>query len=596
MARLILWLRSSIERQFFIVFGTIAFLTLLVALPAMMLTELSTGSGGAINVSGSMRMQSYKLALAVADPFLSTEERHKRTFEAADEFGAKLVSRGLLNGMTESEADPVYRQYKLLKERFESEVRPLAEASSENVDARRAFVLLIPSFVDEVDRFVQALENGLNTRLALLKWLLAIILLGSLCVTYVMLGVIRKRIFKPLTEIGSAANAVRQGDFSVRAAADSPDEIGRLSGAFNFMVDELGRLYGNLEKEVERKTLDLNRRNATLELISRVGQAVQFDERFDAAGLGRLLDEAGRLLGAAGCAVYAGEGESCYELAKSADWEDSALPDVARFSLSENNPGVGIFAADFGGCTPEAWQRGTASAIAQAVGRSIERVTRQLDDRRLAVLEERSTIARELHDSIAQSLSFSRIQAHRLKVFVERGESRETIVETVKELDEGVSTAYRQLREVLTAFRLQISSAGLNGAVAETADEFRNRTGVAVTVENGLVGVELSPNSQVHLIHILREALVNVEKHARASAVSVRLARAADGSVAMTIEDNGIGIPEAASKYRHFGLSIMRERAEALGGTLQLTRISEAGGTRVQLTIPAADARISAGD
>ena len=205
MARLILWLRSSIERQFFIVFGTIAFLTLLVALPAMMLTELSTGSGGAINVSGSMRMQSYKLALAVADPFLSTEERHKRTFEAADEFGAKLVSRGLLNGMTESEADPVYRQYKLLKERFESEVRPLAEASSENVDARRAFVLLIPSFVDEVDRFVQALENGLNTRLALLKWLLAIILLGSLGVTYVMLGVIRKRIFKPLTEIGSAA-------------------------------------------------------------------------------------------------------------------------------------------------------------------------------------------------------------------------------------------------------------------------------------------------------------------------------------------------------------------------------------------------------
>lgn len=588
MARLILWLRSSIERQFFIVFGTIAFLTLLVALPAMMLTELSTGSGGAINVSGSMRMQSYKLALAVADPFLSTEERHKRTFEAADEFGAKLVSRGLLNGMTESEADPVYRQYKLLKERFESEVRPLAEASSENVDARRAFVLLIPSFVDEVDRFVQALENGLNTRLALLKWLLAIILLGSLGVTYVMLGVIRKRIFKPLTEIGSAANAVRQGDFSVRAAADSPDEIGRLSGAFNFMVDELGRLYGNLEKEVERKTLDLNRRNAALELISRVGQAVQFDERFDAAGLGRLLDEAGRLLGAAGCAVYAGEGESRYELAKSADWEGSALSDAACFTLSENTPGVGIFAADFGGRPPEAWQRGTASAIAQAVGRSIERVTRQLDDRRLAVLEERSTIARELHDSIAQSLSFSRIQAHRLKVFVERGESRETIVETVKELDEGVSTAYRQLREVLTAFRLQISSAGLNGAVAETADEFRNRTGVAVTVENGLVGVELSPNSQVHLIHILREALVNVEKHARASAVAVRLARAADGSVAMTIEDNGIGIPEAASKYRHFGLSIMRERAEALGGTLELTRISEAGGTRVQLTIPAA--------
>ena len=143
-----------------------------------------------------------------------------------------------------------------------------------------------------------------------------------------------------------------------------------------------------------------------------------------------------------------------------------------------------------------------------------------------------------------------------------------------------------QLREVLTAFRLQISSAGLNGAIEETTDEFRNRTGLPVTVRNTLVGIELSPNEQVHVIHILREALINVEKHARATEILVTMSRRESGAVVLTVEDNGVGIPEQAGRYRHFGLTIMRERAEALGGELTIERAAPEGGTRVILTVP----------
>ena len=581
---LIQWLRASIVRQYLVALLFIGFLAVLAAAPALVLTEQSTGSGGAINVSGSMRMQSYKLALAVADPFSSYDQRKEMTLSALDEFGAKLMSPGLLKGVPYDAMD----QYHALKDRYETSVRPLAEASIDDLWARKEFTKQIPVFVEDVDRFVQTLENGLNNRLALLQKILTVILLGAVLVSFVMLMMMQRSIFKPLLEIGRAADAVRQGDFSVRTKAPAPNEIGRLSTSFNFMVDELGRLYGNLENEVARKTQDLNRRNAGLQFLSQVAQAVTWRNLSERHALDGLLTEAAQQLGAKALRIRVGQGDKDYVLAQSVTTEaatDLFTGDTSEhFSLSTDKAKTGFLDVKFE-ATPEAWQRDLSQAMAQTVGRGIERSFRQADDRRLAVLEERSTIARELHDSIAQSLSYSRIQMHRLKVFIEREEPREKVLQTVTELSEGIATAYSQLREVLTTFRLQINSSGLNGAVEETVEEFRNRTGIATTVTNELLGIELSPNEQIHFIHILREALINIEKHARATNVSVRMMRSPEGGFVLKVEDDGIGIGSTTGKYKHFGLSIMRERAEALHGTLSVAPGHEKG-TCVTLTVP----------
>ncbi len=585
---LIQWLRASIVRQYLVALLFIGFLAVLAAAPALVLTEQSTGSGGAINVSGSMRMQSYKLALAVADPFSSYDQRKEMTLSALDEFGAKLMSPGLLKGVPYDAMD----QYHALKDRYETSVRPLAEASIDDLWARKEFTKQIPVFVEDVDRFVQTLENGLNNRLALLQKILTVILLGAVLVSFVMLMMMQRSIFKPLLEIGRAADAVRQGDFSVRTKAPAPNEIGRLSTSFNFMVDELGRLYGNLENEVARKTQDLNRRNAGLQFLSRVAQAVTWRNLSERHALDGLLTEAAQQLGAKALRIRVGQGDKDYVLAQSVTTEaatDLFTGDTSEhFSLSTDKAKTGFLDVKFE-ATPEAWQRDLSQAMAQTVGRGIERSFRQADDRRLAVLEERSTIARELHDSIAQSLSYSRIQMHRLKVFIEREEPREKVLQTVTELSEGIATAYSQLREVLTTFRLQINSSGLNGAVEETVEEFRNRTGIATTVTNELLGIELSPNEQIHFIHILREALINIEKHARATNVSVRMMRSPEGGFVLKVEDDGIGIGSTTGKYKHFGLSIMRERAEALHGTLSVAPGHEKG-TCVTLTVPEREA------
>lgn len=104
-------------------------------------------------------------------------------------------------------------------------------------------------------------------------------------------------------------------------------------------------------------------------------------------------------------------------------------------------------------------------------------------------------------------------------------------------------------------------------------------------MKNALIGVELSSNDQIHFIQILREALANVEKHARATKVEVCIERAPDGACTMQVVDNGVGIPEHAEKENHFGLSIMRERAVALGAVLSISRRPE-GGTIVFMSRP----------
>lgn len=199
--RIIRWLRASIVRQHFVVLAVIGLLAVLAAAPALVLTERSTGSGGAINVSGSMRMQSYKLALAVADPFSSYDLRREKTLAALDEFGDKLMSPGLLNGVPHDSGDPAFVQYAALKDGFEKRVRPLAEASIDSLEARKRFTEQIPAFVEDVDRFVQTLENGLNTRLGLLQKILTLILFGAMGVSFMMLFVMQRSIFRPLLAI-----------------------------------------------------------------------------------------------------------------------------------------------------------------------------------------------------------------------------------------------------------------------------------------------------------------------------------------------------------------------------------------------------------
>lgn len=206
---------------------------------------------------------------------------------------------------------------------------------------------------------------------------------------------------------------------------------------------------------------------------------------------------------------------------------------------------------------------------------------REQEGRRLALLEERAAIARELHDSLAQSLSFMKIQISRLQSASNNQLETNEFRGIVNELRDGLNTAYRELRELLATFRVHMDVRGLNSAIQTAIDEFSQRSNLSISLDNRLINCRLTVNEEFHILHVLREALSNVVRHANASRVEISLNFQSSGTIIIIVDDDGIGYT-ATEASGHYGQSIMQERAESLGGNVAVLRRKQ-GGTRVRL-------------
>jgi two-component system nitrate/nitrite sensor histidine kinase NarX len=223
------------------------------------------------------------------------------------------------------------------------------------------------------------------------------------------------------------------------------------------------------------------------------------------------------------------------------------------------------------------WKLKLLESIGHHIGAALATAKRSDERRRIALMEERSVIARELHDSLAQSLSYLKIQVTRLKSHLDGGQT----ADIVEELKLGLNNAYRQLRELLTTFRLRMDGRGLSDALQDAVREFSQRTGIEFRLHDRLLGHELDASEQIHVLQVVREALANVEHHANAQRADVRLA-IEHGRLRVTVDDDGVGIRQAEPPTHHYGLAIMRDRAASLHGTLMISRRPE-GGTRVEM-------------
>lgn len=206
---------------------------------------------------------------------------------------------------------------------------------------------------------------------------------------------------------------------------------------------------------------------------------------------------------------------------------------------------------------------------------------REQEGRRLALLEERAAIARELHDSLAQSLSFMKIQISRLQTANDKQLATVEFRSIINELREGLDTAYRELRELLATFRVHMDVRGLNSAIQSAIDEFSQRSNLSISLDNRLINCRLTVNEEFHILHVLREALSNVVRHANATSVEISLNFQSSGTIIVIVDDDGIGYT-ATEASGHYGQSIMQERADSLGGNIAVLRRKQ-GGTRVRL-------------
>jgi len=198
--------------------------------------------------------------------------------------------------------------------------------------------------------------------------------------------------------------------------------------------------------------------------------------------------------------------------------------------------------------------------------------------------EERSTIARELHDSLAQSLSYMKMEVARLKKMIERGFEAKQVESAISDLQQGLNAAYKHLRELLVTFRIQLDAPDLRTALEHAVNEFDQQSSASVRLDYKLGSYTLSANEDIHILHIMREALNNAVKHAGASNICLSSTLVNDVEAIFAVEDDGIGMPDNPEKQHHYGIYTMRERAQILNGAFSSSSAA-GGGTRVELKL-----------
>jgi signal transduction histidine kinase len=202
--------------------------------------------------------------------------------------------------------------------------------------------------------------------------------------------------------------------------------------------------------------------------------------------------------------------------------------------------------------------------------------------RQVAVLQERQRLARELHDSVTQALYGVSLYAEAASRALTAGDTA-PVASSLREIRETIQEALGEMRLLLFELRPPLlEERGLFGALQSRLGAVESRAGL-VTELRGEGAERLAPEMEQELYRLAQEALNNVLKHAHARHVAIRLEVLADRAI-LEVADDGVGFEPSLRNGGGFGLHGMRERAERLGGALQVES-TPGQGTRVRVEV-----------
>jgi signal transduction histidine kinase len=245
--------------------------------------------------------------------------------------------------------------------------------------------------------------------------------------------------------------------------------------------------------------------------------------------------------------------------------------------------------------------RGIIERATHLAGIAIER--RQLEDQLRALSahlesvreDERTGIAREIHDELGQALTALKMDLAWLsrRISGESSVSGETLLEKIQAMSDMTDEVIQQVRRISAELRPGVlDDLGLLAAIEWQAQEFERRTRTRCTIHSNLEEAPLDRELSTAVFRIFQEALTNVARHAGAARVEVRLERSGE-ALRLEVRDDGKGItPEEARDPRSLGLLGIRERARRLGGAATVEGIP-ATGTVVRLELPLTGRRVS---
>jgi two-component system, NarL family, sensor kinase len=241
----------------------------------------------------------------------------------------------------------------------------------------------------------------------------------------------------------------------------------------------------------------------------------------------------------------------------------------------------------------EARTRTLLRGVGDLVGLALRTARLSAEGRELAVLEERTRLAREIHDTLAQQLTGIVLQLEAAEVFLDRDQARARQV-VVGARDQARSALAEARRSVWDLRPAPLEQTGLAAAVSHEARQWQARTGIAARVRtHGLPSpLSLDPQSEVALFRIVQEALANAARHSHAGRVDIRI-ELRGGVLRLGIRDDGDGFDAQALPPGCFGLVGMAERARLAGATLEVDSTPGAG-TRVSVRLPLAELPVPA--
>lgn len=583
------------------------------------------GGAAAVNEAGRMRMQSYRMSLAVGTG--ETNELPKQI----EEFNQSL--RLLRSGDPERPLfvpwdDKVRKNLEGVEtewSRFNSRwLHPnpvgLNELGRQTV-----------AFAARIDALVSSIEGHLVRWTAILHLLqvgvLALVVLGAAILLFT--GYLF--VLEPVNQLKKAIQKIQGGDFGARVDRVTSDEFGTLADGFNGMAEHMQSMYRNLESKVQEKTAELEEKRERLESLyevtALVARATSLDElaqdfsqrvmriaRADGVAI-RWSDQTNQrflMLAASGLPASMVEEEQCLRagdchcgtpsitgglrVIQIHDLKEESLQHCTKagFGTIVNIPirlherlmgEVGLF---FNAkVSPSAAERSLLEALTSHLASAMENLRLNALEREAAISGERHLLARELHDSIAQSLAFLKIQVQLMRDALQSGAEVE-IQKVLEEIDTGVRESYGDVRELLMHFRTRTNAEDIEPALATTLQKFEHQTGLGTTLVMSGHGIPMSPDLQIQVLHIVQEALSNVRKHARASQVWLNVQQ--QPVWRFEVRDNGIGFtPDDQSlDETHVGLRIMKERAQRIGAALEVISTPQHGSSIILILPPPA--------
>jgi two-component system nitrate/nitrite sensor histidine kinase NarX len=607
----------------------------LVGAPFLLLALLSTvatlwvswqldGGAAAINEAGRMRMQAYRMALAIGSGERSSLAQQALEFEKSlTTLRHGDAARPLFvpwDNTVRTGFEVVEQDWRGFQSRW-IQVRP------DNVKGLSAETV---AFTTHIDAFVSGIESHITHWTAMLHLLQMSMLAMAVSGAAVLLFSGYLFVLEPVGQLKQAIEKIQSGDFNARVECATNDEFGTLADGFNGMAEHLQSMYRHLQHKVSEKTFQLQKKNDRLKSLYEVNELVAKSTTLDELAQGfvksmariahadgvalRWSDQANQrylMLAAHGLPQDMVDEEQCLNKGDCHCGTPSEQPGmrvipiqnmvtslkhctragfetVVSIPLQLHDRLMGEVDLFFHAVvTPSQAERSLLEALSSHLASGMENLRLNSLEKEAAISQERHLLARELHDSIAQSLAFLKIQVQLMRDAVQADNTAE-VKQVLEEIDAGVRESYGDVRELLLHFRTRTNTEDIEPALATTLRKFEHQSGLKSSLSMQGQGMPLSPDLQIQALHIVQEALSNVRKHARASQVWLDVQQ--QPTWRFEVRDDGVGFQPDNDQLdeTHVGLRIMTERAHRIGAELEVISVPGMGSSVILTLQPPA--------